>query len=810
MSGGNWSRKRVLRERQREQMARLEDQVRADEAAGRFIDENRALKIIAEKAVVVHSADGSSALFFKDQESADQVHRGFSTFRPTNFVPDYAGVISHQRGEDALYEIPVTRAFAKSLERELGFPLRRIRENEVLPENTVPAAWDQFAVVAGRKAEGEDYTRLIPTSPVTTAADAAEKKPIETIVAPTPKKVVPPMRRSGGHTVKSNMFGRLYERLSELPVAAAAGDIAESVLKPQVTVLSAETGSGKTLYATSKLADLWRDKQEEGEHKTVLALVPRRFLAMNAAKTIAELSGTRLGGPVGYAIGRKPGDESCFSDETRLLFTTYGYALQSKLLDKASIVVLDEVHEQDKDIGLARALLHDRLQWKENVKVMEMSATLNAARQAAYWEDVAPTKVFNVEGKTHPCERRHKPDGNVVESVMELLQQGKKGILVFRPGIADIRETAEMLAEARDQKLREIEQAVTAQMRQASTPRGDREIADAVRRAQEASGLLGLEIEQIYGELAPVERRRALEPPAGNHAKVLIGTNVIESGTNIPWVDAGVSCGTGKQKNVDRTGAHSLDLEVLPQWRLVQQEGRVKRFKPGVFALASDIGWEDRPLETKSELERLPLTDVLMQVVRHNLDPHRLTFDPPLDERRLQQAKKELMRLGLVDEQFKPTEAGKFTSSMPLTAEGGAMLWHAKQIGILKAALPVAALMMTGSIRFDHRRSHGLDYTSDSMDAVKAFLAVAQSPDHRTMERLNVNYQKFLSAYALFESLAKTVNRMPDSERQQSSANEEQMQQCVLAGRLNQLFKIEDRYLVSPHHENKFYTGLCS
>jgi len=305
--------------------------------------------------------------------------------------------------------------------------------------------------------------------------------------------------------------------------------------------------------------------------------------------------------------------------------------------------------------------------------------------------------------------------------------------------------------------------------------------------------------------MGPNDRRRALEPPSGNHAKVLIGTNVIESGANIPWVDAGVSCGTGKQKNVDHFGAHSLDLEVLPKWRLVQQEGRVKRFKPGVFALASDISWDERPLETRPELDRLPLTDVLMQVVRHSLDPQRLTFDPPLDQRRLQQAKKELMRLGLVDEQFKPTEAGKFASNMPLTADAAATLWHAKQTGILKAALPLAALMMTGSIRFDHKRSHGMDYTSDSMDALQAFLAAAQSPDHRTMERLNINYQKFLSAYALFESLAKTVSRMPDCDQQQSSATEEQIRQCALAGRLNQLFRINDKALVSPHHENKFY-----
>jgi len=638
----------------------------------------------------------------------------------------------------------------------------------------------------------------------------AETRHVRPPAIPPSQQKKPEVIRKPVQDANNALFGQLYDKLFDLPVAGSADEIAEFVLNGQVTVLSAETGSGKTLYVTAKLAEHWQKRQRENEQKTIVVLVPKRFLAKNAAKTIAELSGTRLGGPVGYAIGRRPDDESCFSGETRLLFTTYGYALSSKLLDKASVIVLDEVHERDLDTATARALLRSRLEWGEDVKILEMSATIDAEKQAAYWQDVAPTKVFNVEGNTYPCERRQRPAGSEVANVMELLQEGRKGILVFRPGIADIRETTQLLTEARDEKLRQIERTVTEQMRQASQPRNDREIADAVRRAQESSGLLGLEIEQIYSDMPPYDQRRALLPPSGGNAKVLIGTNIIESGANIAWVDAGVSCGNGKQKHVDHHGAHSLGLEVLPKWRLVQQEGRVKRFKPGVFVLASDIGWDDRPLETKSELERLPLTDVLMQVVRRSLDPQRLTFDPPLDQRRFQQAKRELMRLGLVDEQFKPTEAGKFASTMPLTAEAAATLWHAKQLGILKAGAPLAALIINGGIRLDYRRSHGMDESSDQMDSLKAFLATAQSPDPGTMERLNVNPQKFLSTYALFEGLAKTINRMPDCDSQQDQATETQIRQCILAGKLNQLFRIEGRSLVSPQHENKFNIGEYS
>jgi HrpA-like RNA helicase len=194
-------------------------------------------------------------------------------------------------------------------------------------------------------------------------------------------------------------FENLFSTLSGLPVATIADDVTISVLSGAVTILSSDTGSGKTLYESSHLAD-----HSDGQ---VVVLVPRRFLAVNAAETVSELAGCEIGQEVGYAVGSQAGDRSMWSEATKLLFVTNGYALASGLINKATTFVLDEVHETSMDLSIVRALLYRRMANGESIKVLEMSATMNIERQAAYWRPVAKTATFETDGKTFDCEVRH-------------------------------------------------------------------------------------------------------------------------------------------------------------------------------------------------------------------------------------------------------------------------------------------------------------------------------------------------------------------------------------------------------------------
>jgi HrpA-like RNA helicase len=501
-------------------------------------------------------------------------------------------------------------------------------------------------------------------------------------------------------------------------------EVVKAVKDGKVMALSSDTGSGKTLSVTTNLA-----ANSEGQ---VLVLVPRRFLAENAAQTVAELSGYQVGGDeVGYAIGKRGGkDESKFNDNTKLLFATYGYAIKSGLINTAKTIVLDEVHEANMDVSLSRALIHKRFENKEDVKLLEMSATLNVDTQINYWRDVKEVDYEKADGKTQPCERI-ETNKSIEDTAIDFIQnKNRQGILIFRPGKQEIKDTIAAIKEEAKEALTRIAEEVEHDLREKANEKGEavseEKIKNAVLETQKKSGLYGLEIAEIHGEMDHKERQKAIQPPKSGCRKILVGTNVIESGANIKWADSGITCGTGKQKSASANGAVGLKLVDLEQWRLEQQEGRVKRFQPGIFALCSYTKWRDRPIETRAEIERLPITELVMECAKNGIHPEELKFDYMPDKDKVIAAINKLTNLGLIDENFKLTKAGRYTQNLPVSPESAAMIWNAKQNGSLGAIVPLISVMETGNIRRDFRKGHGLDNTSDASDDLEAFKKVRE------------------------------------------------------------------------------------
>lgn len=547
---------------------------------------------------------------------------------------------------------------------------------------------------------------------------------------------------------KHHDFAKAVEKLKDLPVAQVAGDVVDSVKNSKVSILTAETGSGKTLLANSMLADAV-DEQ-------VVVLVPRRFLAINAAEAIAELAEVELGKEVGFAVGQQAGDQSQFSPDTKLLFATYGYALSSGLLESANIIVADEVHEAGIDTSLARALLHKRMEHDPKLKVAEMSATLNAEKQAGYWQDIAATAIHHADGKAFPCENRHvHPKQRSVEATaLDLIQnEGRKGIAIFRPGVGEVEGTVE--------KLREM----------------------CAR-----NGLTNVEVEGIYGDMDMEERERATRPPAEGNVKIIVGTNVIESGVNIKWLDTGISDGKGKVPYFRDTGAEALVLEDLPQWRIVQQEGRVKRFTDGIFVLNSDVEMEGRAQQQTPEIERIALNRLVMHAAGYGINPLELKYDGKVDKHRLKEAKEDLIRLELLTEDWTLTEKGEFVSTLPLGPEAGTMLAAAAP-EIRDDAIELAAVAEVGGLRADYKEPHGLDDSSDLFDGLKAFHALGDEATEQECEGMNVSWKRYKEVKGLIEDMHRRLDGQ--EEVPQRKASRAELTHLVLHGSVNRLF--EDR-----------------
>lgn len=623
------------------------------------------------------------------------------------------------------------------------------------------------------------------------------------------------------------VFQSLRDKLSELPVYPIIPGVIQDVLAGVVAVVAAPTGSGKSMMLPSALADAV-DAQ-------VIILVPRRFLATDAACNVAELSETTLGNEVGFALGQVNGEKSLHSSTTRLLFCTYGYALRSGLINSAQNVVLDEVHEGDEHISLARGVLHARKAREPDLRILEMSATVNAPAQASFWKDIATTSIHVAEGSHLTCDLLHESpmragsQDRTIEQVVFGLLQGdhgseRRGIAVFRGGIKEVENTVLEL-----------------------------------KRGLQILSIPNVEVVGIHGNTPSHERRAARLAPASGRRKIIVGTNVIESGVNLLWVDAGVSDGVRKvpHHRAD-TGADVLLAQDLPQSGVTQQMGRVNRnpaatgFARGIFILHAKSSFEQRIKQNGPEIERGSLLAAAFHAASLGYNPATLKWDVspqhmPDMPRRLEDARHDLQRLELVYPDWSLTDEGRAISHLPVSPPTGAMLNEARALDehrlrsgqparVLRDAVILAAVAETRSLKLDSKRGHRGDQhaTSDRIDAMNAYRAVVSEAEHReifkpilhksnedflatatdeqlaelqkqrlVLEQLCANHNMGLNGFIQVAQLVEEISvrlekkrgvdlrQPPHADEKYDAPRYDELKRCLLNGHVNQLFQFE-------------------
>lgn len=110
---------------------------------------------------------------------------------------------------------------------------------------------------------------------------------------------------------------------------------------------------------------------------------------------------------VGYSIRL----EANVSKETRLVYATTGIVMRmlegSNDLQEVTHLVLDEVHERSIDSDFLLIVLKRLLQRRSDLKVVLMSATVDAERFSAY---LGGAPVLNVPGRTFPVQVQYLED----------------------------------------------------------------------------------------------------------------------------------------------------------------------------------------------------------------------------------------------------------------------------------------------------------------------------------------------------------------------------------------------------------------
>src|SRR5436309_2517389 len=189
-----------------------------------------------------------------------------------------------------------------------------------------------------------------------------------------------------------------------LPIDEHVSEIVEHVRRARCAVIVAPPGAGKTTRIPPALTALGR---------TIL-LQPRRVAARALARRIAHERGWRIGEEVGWQIRF----ERRFSPRTQLLVATEGILtarLQSDpLLSDFRVVVLDEFHERSIHADLALALVKEAASSRDDLAVVVMSATIDAAAVSRYLNGA---RVFDIGAPRFPVEVRYAPGASIADAL---------------------------------------------------------------------------------------------------------------------------------------------------------------------------------------------------------------------------------------------------------------------------------------------------------------------------------------------------------------------------------------------------------
>jgi len=207
----------------------------------------------------------------------------------------------------------------------------------------------------------------------------------------------------------------------------------------QVTIITAETGAGKSTQVPQYLA-------EHGYQK-IIVTQPRILAARNLSGRVRQEYSWRMGKDCTNLIGYRTAHERDDDTSNVILYCTDGLQLVRELTGSGTrdkqVLILDEIHEWNENMEVLIAWARRRCEEDPGFKVVLMSATIEAGSLAAYFGSAAP---ITIPGRTYDVEKRY--GNNLVDEVVQQLSTRTSNMLVFLPGKAEIENVAEAIAGA--------------------------------------------------------------------------------------------------------------------------------------------------------------------------------------------------------------------------------------------------------------------------------------------------------------------------------------------------------------------------
>jgi len=543
--------------------------------------------------------------------------------------------------------------------------------------------------------------------------------------------------------------------ISDLPVFDYFSTITDSIDKNQVTIITAETGAGKSTQVPQYLA-------HHGYTK-VIVTQPRILAARNLSQRVREEWAARAltdGEPV---IGYRTANERDDSPDTQILYCTDGLQLVREITGSGTtprqVLVLDEVHEWNENMEVLIAWAKKRCNEEPNFKVVIMSATIDTEPLAKYFSTQA---VINIPGRSHPVTQRRGTD--VASELLDKIQSSISNILVFLPGKTEIQYVAEVVA----------------------------------KKAAAAS----IPIIPLHSQLEATAQQQAFEHyPRG---KIILSTNIAQTSVTIDDIDIVVDSGLERRSEV-RNGVEGLFISQTSQADCLQRAGRAGRTKPGEYILAQYdtlpcLEFKDRPPYGTPEILRKHIDRLTLRLANVGIDIEHLDFYHDPGNKAINQAKKTLVALGALRQNGSVTDIGRAMERYPVESNYARMLVESQVYSPdvqSKLAAIIAIQEVGGIVKSGTRNSGWQKFTrqkkSDLLAQYDVYLSLPSvlPEEHEILGIITKNVDK---ARDVMQRLGRELQGIALDDTTLtpiSTTEEDELLRCIVAGQIDQLWSVD-------------------
>jgi ATP-dependent RNA helicase DHX29 len=393
-------------------------------------------------------------------------------------------------------------------------------------------------------------------------------------------------------------------------------------------------------------------------------------------------------------------------------------------------VVLDEVHERTIDSDFLLVVLRRLMQKRPDLKLILMSATLEAQRFSNYLGGVP---VMNIPGRTFPVEMKYLEDA-VEMTGYRLSEDDSNGVLDDDPDeVSDStgdaaagglqaslegysKQTRETILNFDEYRM-DYQLIKKLLLRIATEPEMDhyskailvfmpglaeiRRLNDEI--LAEPTFQKGWIVHALHSSIASEDQEKAFNVPPEGTRKIVIATNIAETGITIPDITAVVDSGKEKMMRFDERRQLSRLVEsFISRANAKQRRGRAGRVQNGIcFHLFTKHRHDKLLAEQQTpELLRLSLQDLVLRVKICKLGEVEQTLlealDPP-SPKNIRRAIDSLKEVKALTSNESLTPLGSQLAKLPLDVFLGKLIIHGAFFRCLDAAVSIAAILSSKS-----------------------------------------------------------------------------------------------------------------